>query len=155
MKGVPENLVIIGKGKNKKKLEKLAKDLEMENVIFPDFVNDSKLEAYLKLSRAFILPSINRSEAFGVSLLEASFFAKPMISTELSTGTSFVNLHDETGLVVPPKDVKALNRAIIKFSKNDQLCRQYGRNAKDRYYKKFLPENTQRNYIQLYEEIIS
>jgi len=61
------------------------------------------------------LPSIAKSEAFGLVLLEAMAWGKPVISTELGTGTSFVNQDGITGFVVPPKNSQVLAQAIKKL----------------------------------------
>lgn len=154
MDGVNQNLVIIGKGKNKDKLKKLAHELGNENVFFPGYVEDKDLYAFFKLCRAFVLPSIDRSEAFGVSLLEASLCSKPMISTELLTGTSYVNKHMETGLVVTPKNIQALKEAILKLAGDDALCTEFGENARKRYERKFVPEITGKQYMDVYKELL-
>lgn len=154
MKGLDNKLVIIGKGQNKEKLIKTSEELGLKNVHFPGFVDDTYLQAYLKLCKAFILPSIDRSEAFGVSLLEASYFSKPMISTELGTGTSFVNKHLETGLVVPPGNIRALQKAMCKLSNDNNLCGKLGANAKKRYEALFVPEITGKEYLKLYDELL-
>ena len=59
-----------------------------------------------------VLPSCQNSEAFGLVILEAQAFARPVISTNLPTGISFINRHQETGLVVPPADVSALREGF-------------------------------------------
>ncbi len=61
--------------------------LGLNNVAFAGYIEDKMLPAFYKLSRGFVFPSCDRSEAFGISLLEASYFSKPMISTELGTDT--------------------------------------------------------------------
>ena len=71
--------------------------------------DDDKI-ALLTLCHALTFPSHLRSEAFGISLLEAAMFGKAMISTEIGTGTSYVNVDGETGLVVPASDPGALQR---------------------------------------------
>ena len=65
-----------------------------------------------RLARALVFPSLYRSEAFGVSLLEGAMYGLPLISTELNTGTTFVNKEGVTGLVVPPGDVEAGRGAL-------------------------------------------
>jgi rhamnosyl/mannosyltransferase len=70
----------------------------------------------LQACAGLVLPSEARSEAFGVVLLEAAAHARPQISTEIGTGTSWVNLDGQTGFVVPPRNPRALAAAI------DQLC---------------------------------
>ncbi len=47
-------------------------------------------------------------------------FAKPMISCEIGTGTSFVNQHQVTGLVVPPADAGELKRAMDVLLRDDE-----------------------------------
>jgi len=59
-----------------------------------------------------VFPSYLRSEAFGISLLEDAMYGKPMISREIGTGTTYINIGGETGLVVPPSDSMALRQAM-------------------------------------------
>lgn len=153
MRGVHNRLVIIGKGKEKTALEKQCRELGLKNVQFAGYVDDCCLPAFYQLCKAFVFPSINRSEAFGVSLLEASYFAKPMITTQLFTGTSYVNRHGVTGLVVPPKNPAALRNAMNTLSANDVLCQRYGENALRRLNALFTPNLSGRLYMDMYREI--
>lgn len=155
MKGLNANAVIIGKGKNKHELEKIASKLGLDNIFFPGFIRDRELPAYFKLCRAFVLPSIDRSEAFGVSLLEASYYSKPMVTTELSTGTTYINQHLKTGFVVPPKDIEALRKAFLMLLEDDGLCERFGSEARKRYENNFLPELTIKQYLEIYNNLIS
>jgi rhamnosyl/mannosyltransferase len=154
MQGIDKKLVIIGRGDKKQELENKAKALGLNNVFFTGYVDDRFLPAFYKLSRAFVFPSINRSEAFGVSLLEASMFSKPMITTELSTGTSYVNQHLKTGFVIPSKDVMSLRKTMITLSEDDSLCSEFGKNARKRYEEKFTNEIAGRKYMQIYNDIL-
>jgi len=154
MKGIDRKLIVIGKGWEEKKLKQKAKSLGLKNVSFLGYVDDAYLPAFYTLCRAFVFPSINRSEAFGISLLEASSFSKPMISTELGTGTSYINKHLETGIVIPPKNIKALHHALRILSDDTELCLQYGKNAKDRYSRKFSSSNAGEYYLKIYEKLI-
>ena len=65
-------------------------------------IDDRDKVALYTLAYAFVFPSNLRSEAFGMSLAEASLFGKPMITCEIGTGTSFVNQDGVTGWTVPP-----------------------------------------------------
>jgi glycosyltransferase involved in cell wall biosynthesis len=78
-------------------------------------VTDEDLPAYYRAADLFILPASERSEAFGLVLVEAMTSGLPVISTELGTGTSYVNQDGASGLVVPPKDPAALARAINRL----------------------------------------
>jgi O-antigen biosynthesis rhamnosyltransferase len=153
MKGLKRKLVIVGKGPEEVKLKAKAKALGLGNVAFAGYIEDKVLPAFYKLSRGFVFPSCDRSEAFGISLLEASYFSKPMISTELGTGTTLVNRHKETGLVVAPRNVIELRDSLTFFSKNKQICEKYGRNAKKRFEKLFSSEAIGMKYLDTYNQL--
>ena len=63
-----------------------------------------------------------------------------MISTEVGTGTSWVNVPGQTGLVVPPHDPPALAAAINQLLRDDQQRMQMGRAAQARAYAEFTIE---------------
>ena len=73
-----------------------------------------------------MLPSIARAEAFGAVLIEAMACGKPAVSTELGTGTSWVNRDGETGFVVPPADPAALAQAIRRLVEDGDLRARLG-----------------------------
>ena len=112
-----------------------------DNVEYLTDVNDENKYAYIKKSMAIVLPSTHRSESFGISLLEGLFFGKPLISTELGSGTSFVNLNNVSGIVVNPNSEEELYNAIIKINDNKDLRSNFSKNAYDRYKKIFDEEN--------------
>lgn len=93
---------------------------------------DSDLPAIYHAADLFVLPSIHRSESLGIVLLEAMAAGLPLISTELGTGTSYVNRHEETGLVTPPGDADALAAAINRLLRNEDLRRRFGEAAQRR-----------------------
>lgn len=153
MKGLERKIIIIGKGPEEEKLKRKAKQLKLNNIILAGYLDDQYLPAFYKICRAFVFPSCERSEAFGVSLLEASYFSKPMITTELGTGTSFVNRHNETGIIVPPKNIIELRKALILLSNNKTLCEEYGKNARKRYEKLFNSDRVGQEYLKIYKEL--
>lgn len=100
-----------------------------------------------------VLPSHLRAEAFGVSLLEGAMFGKPMISSEIGTGTSFVNIDKETGLVVSPSNSKSLAAAMDYLWKNPSEAMEMGWRAEERYWNLFTAEKMVKNYIKIYQEL--
>jgi rhamnosyl/mannosyltransferase len=119
-------------------------------VRFVGEISEQDKTALLQLSRAFVFPSHLRSEAYGVSLVEAARAGRAMISTEIGTGTSFVNLNGQTGLVIPPDDADALADAMRTLANNPDAARQYGRNARDRFEAILTADQMAQSYLELY-----
>ena len=106
--------VIAGDGETRAKMLHLVDACGLSGHVFlPGHISDNEYWALMKGCKMFCLPSIERTEAFGVVLLEAMAMGKPCISTNIpGSGTGWVNRHGETGLVVPPDDVQALVEAV-------------------------------------------
>lgn len=150
LQGTNYPLLLIGQGPYEQALRKQVRDLNLTHVHFLGSVSEEDKIALLHLCLAFVFPSMLRSEAFGVSLLEAAMLGKPMISTELGTGTSYVNEHDTTGLVVPPSDVGALRAALTHlWTQPDDVIRM-GQAASIRHQALFTGKQMIASYEELY-----
>lgn len=125
------------------------------SVRFVGPVSDDDKIALLALSRAFVFPSHIRSEAFGVALAEAARAGRAMISCEIGTGTSFVNLDGETGLVVPPEDVSALGAAMRTLAAAPDRAVAFGRGARARFENMFRAEDMAGAYLELYRRLLA
>ncbi len=101
-----------------------------------------------------VLPSVSRAEAFGLSMAEAMANGLPAISTSLGTGTDWVNLHDESGLVVPPNDAPAL-RAALDSLRDDDLRGRLAAGAVERARTVFSFDAHADQIHQWYEEAAS
>jgi rhamnosyl/mannosyltransferase len=157
-KKVPEpyKLVIIGSGPLKDELLELSRKAELQNrVIFYESQPRRRLIAFYYACEFFVLPSVERSEAFGIVQLEAQACGKPVISTELGTGTSFANLDGVTGIVVPPRDVEALESAMITLATNERLRAELGKNAFTRVRQEFDVKVMAAHVAELYREVIT
>lgn len=148
------DFVVIGDGPQRAEFEALANAIGARNISFLGRLPEEDKNALIKLCRAIILPSHLRSEAFGVVLLEGARTAKPLISCEIGTGTSWVNLHNETGLVIPPANPDALAEAINRLSDDDALCQKLGDGAYRRWFEVFRPEIIGRQYSELYASLL-
>jgi len=153
---ISAQLLIVGDGPMRREWEQQAGDLGVrERVHFLDEVDDADLPAYYHACDLFVLPSCHRSEAFGTVLLEAMACARALISTELGTGTSWVNQHEETGLVVPPADPQALAAAANALLSDDSLRQRYGRAARARAEAEFRQELMIQRIEALYRELLA
>src|SRR5919108_273124 len=105
--------IVAGTGPREQELQELARRLDVAGrTVFLGEIDDRMRVAFYHAIDAFVLPSTMRAEAFGISLLEAMACGTPVVSTELGTGTSWVNVNAETGVVVPPGDPSAISGAV-------------------------------------------
>ena len=132
------HLLIVGDGPMREPWEQLTRELDLfARVTFAGEVDDADLPACYRLADVFVLPSNLRAEAFGKVLLEAMASGLPVISTELGSGTSWVNLHGTTGLIVPPRDPAALAQALNTLLSDPAKRAEMGRAAYQRAHTEF------------------
>lgn len=147
-------VVIVGSGPSEQELRLHAKRLKLSNVHFLGMISEEDKVALLKLCYAVVFPSHLRSEAFGVALLEGAMLGKPMISSEIGTGTSFINIDGETGLVVPPSDPGAFAQAMTYLLDHPEQAKRMGKNARARYENLFTGDIMVSRYLDLYQEVL-
>jgi len=148
-------VVIVGAGPIERELKARAARLGLDNVRFAGALDDADKVALLKLCYAVAFPSHLRSEAFGISLLEGAMFGKPMISSEIGTGTTYINVHGDSGLVVPPSDPQALRAAMRTLWDNPRMAQEMGRHAEARYWRLFTSNRMAQGYAALYRELVA
>jgi rhamnosyl/mannosyltransferase len=123
-------LILVGDGPLEGELRARAAALGIaDRVIFAGHVADDDLPAYYKAADVFVLPSIARTEAFGVVQIEAMAAGVPVVSTNLPTGVPWVNSDGISGIVVPPGDSAALAAAIDRLGRDPALRSSLGANA--------------------------
>lgn len=131
------SLIIIGEGDLKPYYIKLAKDLGIANkIIFAGKVSNQDLPKYYNLSDIFILPSIDKSEAFGIVLLEAMACAKPSITSDLP-GVRMVVDDKKTGLLVKLNNTDDLIEKLLYLLENNEECQKFGLAARKKVEEKY------------------
>lgn len=143
-------LVLAGGGPDLERLK--ARPARAKRVVFTGPVTEAAKAALLRGCRALVLPSDRRSEAYGMVLVEAALCGKPMVTCEIGTGTSFVNIHDETGFVVPPHDRPALSGALDRLMTDTGLACSMGAAARRRYDARFCGAVFGNACMQFYAE---
>lgn len=149
--GMP--IAIVGCGPLEAELRIQASRLGASNVHFLGALSDEDKVALLVLCYALVFPSHLRSEAFGISLLEGAMYGKPMISCEIGTGTTYINIAEETGFVVPPGDSSSLRQAMQRLWEQPQLAERMGRQAASRFEELFTAEAMVACYVDLYRTL--
>jgi glycosyltransferase involved in cell wall biosynthesis len=151
--GTDYPIVIVGAGPIEEDLKAQAAQLGLRNTYFLGYLPDEDKIALLTLCYGVLFPSHLRSEAFGISLLEGAMYGKPMISSEIGTGTSFINIADETGLVVPPSNPIAMRQAMQYLWEHPEQAAEMGQRAEERYWRYFTADQMVGEYVKLYCEL--
>ncbi|MCK9746253.1 glycosyltransferase family 4 protein [Pseudomonas syringae pv. syringae] len=154
LEGVDYPVVILGGGPQEAELKEQAEKLQLRNVLFLGRLDDEDKACLLQMCYALVFPSHLRSEAFGISLLEASMYGKPMISCEIGTGTTYVNIDEETGLAVPPENPLALREAMRRLWEDPQQATRFGENALARFHEVFTAEKMCASTVQVYQSLL-
>ncbi len=147
MKRVDGTLIVAGNGPLLSKLRSQVKKLGLDSRvrILVD-VSDDELSALYNACDVFVLPSVTRAESFGIVQLEAMACGKPVIST-----VDFVNVHGRTGLVVPPKGVDSLSKAMNTLGVDKKLRLRLGRYSKRLVEKEFTVEKMIDRVLRVYQ----
>ncbi len=146
-------LFIAGTGELENKLKAFAKSHGLEKKVhFLGFLPDNTLKQAYADCDIFVLPSVAKSEAFGIVQLEAMVYGKPVINTRLPSGVPHVSIHGETGITVPPSDTNMLAKAINRLASDKSLRERLGRNAALRVRERFDEKNVIRKLYGYFEE---
>jgi glycosyltransferase involved in cell wall biosynthesis len=154
MRGVNARLLVVGEGPMAEEWQDLTVRLGLMDKVFFVGQHVEDLPAYYQACDLFVLPSSHRSEAFGLVQVEAMACGKPVVCTELGTGTSYVNVDGETGLVVPARDASALADAINRLLSDQALRTEMGEKGKKRAVQEFCHETMIDRVVSLYESLL-
>ena len=138
-------LVVLGDGPERAELQRLARELGLEQRVFllgrvPD------VAAWLRRASVFVHPA--RWEGFGLAVLEAMLAGLPVIAANVSSLPELV-LDGETGVLVPPDDADAVARGILRALDEPQL----GAAGLERAKRDFSVERMASRTVALYERL--
>jgi len=157
MKDLPNcHLRLGGSGPLTDSLKSLAAELKIEDRIeFIGQVPDRDLAVNFYACDVFCFPSVDQSETFGYTQVEAMMCGRPTISTWLNNGVNFVNLDGVTGIVVQPRDPKGLVQAVRTLRDHPDLREKYSLQALERARDLFLAEGTARGVLAIFRRLIA
>lgn len=146
-------IVIAGGGPLETELKAQIENQNLTNVHLLGHIRNEDKMALYALCRMVVLPSCSPAEAFGVTLLEGLMHKKPLISTELGTGTSYVNQHNHTGFVLPPNNAIALSNAINELS-DTTLAKNMGEAGYEWFLANFQSAIMGQRYYEVYQSLL-
>ncbi len=155
VRGTDIPVVIAGSGPERDKLQAFVEKYEMRNVLFLGRISQEAKMALLYLCKAVVAPSHLRAEAYCMSLLEGLMVGKPIISTELGTGTSYVNKSGFSGLVVSPSDAMQLRQAMLHMLHDNNDYANFQLGAKAHFKAHFSAATMGESYLKVYEELLA
>lgn len=145
-------LTIIGGGELKETLQNQVNSEGMtDRVKFLGSVDENQLSKAFEACDFFVLPSVVKSEAFGLVQIEAMAYGKPVINTSLPSGVPYVSIDHVTGLTVPPRDVSALAEAMQWMVDHEQERDEMGIKARERVKKYYQMEKMLDDLLKIYE----
>ncbi|MGH8172196.1 MAG: glycosyltransferase [Rhodanobacteraceae bacterium] len=147
-------LVLVGDGESNAMLRARALERGIESRMhFTGALGETELLAAYAAADAFVLPSLNRGEAFGLVLLEAMRSGLPVIASAIpGSGVGEVVVDGETGVLVPPNDRDALASAIARFD-DAPLRTRLGNAGRERWAERFTLERSAQRVLALYREL--
>ena len=152
--GLDAHLILAGDGPSSAAWIAMAGALGLQDrVTFTGEVPQGELQALFHACDLFVLPSVTRAEAFGYVQLEAMSCGKPVVSTRVASGVPWVNVHEETGLTVPPGDDVALRDALRRLIGDEALRARMGIAGRNRVLKEFTTEAMGAKTAAVYERI--
>ena len=155
MASVDADLVMIGSGPLEEELRTRAEACGVsDRITFVPPVDDAELAAWYHAADVFCLPSVARSEAYGLVQLEAHASGTPVVCTDLPTGVPWVNVDGETGLVVPVGDAEALGAALARLLAGEALRTRMGARARERALESFTIETMVAGTLAVYDEVL-
>jgi len=126
-----------------------------DRVVLLGRVDDAELKACYHGCDVFALPSVERSEAFGIVQLEAMACRRPVVNTWLDSAVPHVSIDGLTGLTVPPGDPKALAAALSALLDDPARRAAMGTAARQRVREEFSAELMARRTLEVYREVVA
>jgi len=155
MPQVPGTLLIGGTGPEEANLRRQIAELRLgDRVHLLEDLSEEQLVALLHAGDAFCMPSHLRSEAFGLSQVEAMACGLPVVSTRIGTGVPFVNQDGTSGITVPPEDPASIAAALNRLYADEDLRRRLGNGARTRAQQEFSAERMCQKVHAVYQGVL-
>ena len=146
-------LIIVGDGEQRRELESLAQQLEIQDVTqFIGAVPHDRVPDYLNQMDIYVAASRLDSESFGVAVLEASACGLPVVVSDAG-GLPEVVRDGVTGYIAPKENVAATAEAIVKLVEN-KSDRHFGTAGRELVLKNYVWQENVELMYEIYAKLL-
>lgn len=151
--GIHINLV--GHGDQADQLKTLATSLNLQDrVTFHGSLSDAELAQQMADCDCLCLPSIERTEAFGMVLLEAMHFGKTTVISDVAgSGMGWIVDDGITGIKVEPADAGSLAKALERLAANREELTRMGQSGKEKFDQQFEINHAVEGLMTIYQQV--
>lgn len=144
-------LIIIGDGRTRGELEKKARQLGIERLVF-FFGQILNVAEFLAIMDVFVRPSI--IEGFGLGVVEAMMMRRPVVASDLSEFRQILD-DGKAGLLVRPGDSASLKDALLRLLRDPAFARNLGMAGYEYAVKNFSAERVASDIENIYKEAVN
>jgi glycosyltransferase involved in cell wall biosynthesis len=144
-------LIIAGEGPQRMELERLGRELGVENVRFTGHLRGAELTTAIEHSQFTVFPS-KAYEILGKSILESYAWGRPVVASDLGSRRELVE-HGHTGLLFPAGDVEKMAEAISSLAGNPRQAAAMGEAGMEMLRERHSPEKYSLKLNQVYEQV--
>jgi len=150
------DLVIVGEGEERPRLERLIADARQSpHARLLGELDDAALVDLMASCDVFCLPSCERTEAFGIVLLEAMRYGKPLVVSDIEgSGVRWVARAGQNAVSVPIGDVRAWREALETLASSPGARVMLGHLGSIRYHREFDISNVEQRIRAAYERAL-
>jgi glycosyltransferase involved in cell wall biosynthesis len=150
---IQAQLVIVGDGSERFNYEQIAFDYGLrDRVIFMGPVKDDELPYIYNLADLFVLPSINKGEAFGIVLLEAAASGIPVIASDLP-GVRSVVREGYSGYLTPPGNPDILTKQLKEALSDESKLKVLGKDAREVAIEYYDENKLKKRFIDIFKNV--
>ena len=155
---LPDDYVVIigGAGILMPELRSLTEELGLQDKVqLLGFVRENEVPSYYTACKLFCLPSVQKTEAFGIVQIEAMSSGKPVVATKIpGSGVAWVNENGVSGLNVTPGNPQEIAEAIQAIIEDEQTYQKFAEGARKRYETNFTQEKMIEKAIDIYNGVL-
>lgn len=148
-------LIIAGAGEQRARLERLVPAHASGRIRLVGGVDDATRNRLMAECDLFCLPSVNRAEAFGLSLVEAMAAGKAQLATRVAgSGMGWVVEEGRTGWMVRPGDAQGLATVLSRLARERALVAAAGKCSRGRFEARFRIDAVAREVVEVYRALL-